>query len=127
MSNHYTHLTGGFHQSHLTCKHVLLISLLYYLLNQFLHGMTNNPTTAALPLPTPAAAALAAARSARLPAVPQAPQLAKEPYYLFLNGPSRCHLGFKPLCGGCLHYPGKLNSRPGHKPLIYQGILIIVS
>lgn len=51
MSNHYTHLTGGFHRSHLTCKHVLLISLLYYLSNQSLHGMTNNTTPAALLFP----------------------------------------------------------------------------
>lgn len=51
MSNHYTHLSGGFHRSHLTCKHVLLTSLLYYLSNQFLHGMTNNTAAAALPFP----------------------------------------------------------------------------
>lgn len=63
---------------------MLLVSLLYYLSNQFLHGITNNPATAALPLPTPAATAPAAARLAGLLAVPQAPQLAKEPYYLFI-------------------------------------------
>lgn len=76
------HANWGFHRSQPDLASMLLISLLYYLSNQFLHAITNNPATAALPLPTPVTALQR--RLAGLLAVPQAPQLAKEPYYLFI-------------------------------------------
>ena len=80
--------------------------------------MTNNPVTAALPLPTPAAAALAAARFAKLPAVPHQPSTPPTPDILLKNpfkkkkegkrdGLRRYHLGFKPLCDQPLILPRK--------------------